>query len=167
MIMNFPNFISAQVAVILIGFSVLILPLNVHAEESLKSEETGKSQAEEVKKETEEAIQKTADYAEGRFAEYQNKLKSLSEDYLEQIQQLEKRAKVSGSEMKAEIKKQIDDLNRNRVQIENKLEQLQQLPQQALGGVEPEFDDVESEFDKAIQSFEDSLEEAKARYETS
>ena len=165
--MNFPNFIPAQVAVILIGFSVLILPLNVHAEESLKSEETGKSQAEEVKKETEEAIQKTADYAEGRFAEYQNKLKSLSEDYLEQIQQLEKRAKVSGSEMEAEIKKQIDDLNRNRVQIENKLEQLQQLPQQALGGVEPEFDDIESEFDKAIKSFEDSLEEAKARYETS
>ena len=80
--MRFLNFISAKIAAVLISFSVLVFPLNAHAEESLKSEEAVKNQAEEVQEETEEAIQKAADYTQEQIAEYQNRLDSLSTDYL-------------------------------------------------------------------------------------
>jgi len=155
--MKFLKLISAKIIAIIIGFAVLISPLNAHAEEELESKETGKIQAEEIKKETEEAIQKTANYTEEQLTEYRDKLDSLSADYLQQIEQLEKRMEVAGAETQAEISEQIDELDKKRKKIEQNLEQLQQSSQQAMG-------DIGSGIEKAIQGFKNSLERAKSRY---
>jgi len=134
-------------------FAVVLAGL-VYAEQNVAAETTVGVSVRDVKKETKEALEATKVFTARQKEAFHEKMEAELKEMQTRINHLKEKANAPSAEVRAEVHKQIDELEKKKVEAGKNLQELKSASAAAWGNLKAKFlammKDLEESYKRAL-----------------